>query len=61
MSRKHNTQHPGRGRSHYPERLAARGLTKTPTITSVENLRRRQATDEWLAAHPWIAANLGLR
>lgn len=58
MSRKHNTQHRDRGRSNYPERLANRGLTKAPTMPTVESLRSRQSRPEWLAAHPWIAENL---
>lgn len=58
MSRKYNAQHPDRGRSHYPSRLAARGLTKAPTMPSLDSLRSRQARPEWLALHPWIAANL---
>lgn len=46
MARKHNTKH-DRSRSHYPERLAARGLGKTPvmhpfvTPAEQESLRRK--------------------
>jgi hypothetical protein len=58
MSRKHNTQHPDRGRSHYPDRLAARGLTKAPTMPDLDRLRGRQTSADWLDAHPWIKANL---
>lgn len=32
MSRKHNTRH-RRSRSNYPNRLADRGLSRTPTMT----------------------------
>lgn len=32
MPRKHNTRH-NRGRSRYPQRLAARGLSRTPEMT----------------------------
>lgn len=42
MSRKHNTRHPERGRSNYPRRLGARGLTKAPQMPSLDNLRRKQ-------------------
>lgn len=42
MSRHHNTQHPDRTRSHYPERLDRRGLSKAPAMEPVENLRSRQ-------------------
>ena len=43
MSRKDNCKHPERGRSHYPARLAKRGLSKTPEMASLSNLRSRQA------------------
>lgn len=46
MSRKHNTQHPERGRSHYPERLAKRGLTKTPTMPTLDYLRAKQEREK---------------
>ena len=42
MSRHHNTRHPERGLSRYPQRLAARGLTKAPAMPTLENLRARQ-------------------
>lgn len=43
MSRKHNCPKRGRrNKSHYPERLTARGLTKAPQMESVEVLRARQ-------------------
>ena len=58
MSRHYNTQHPDRGRSHYPERLSNRGLTKTPTMPTLEYLHNKQTSVYWLAAHPAIVANL---
>jgi len=58
MARKHNTKHPDRGASHYPDRLAARGLSRPPALPTVESLRSRQARPEWLDAHPWVAVNL---
>lgn len=58
MSRKCNTKHPSRNRSHYGERLAARGLTKAPALPSVENLRTKQTRESWLTEHPSIVANL---
>jgi hypothetical protein len=58
MARKYNTRHPARGRSNYPARLARRGLTRAPALASVDSLRRRQATPDWLAAHPAIAESL---
>ena len=58
MSRHYNTQHPERSRSRYPARLAARGLTKTPAMPTLENLRHKQTADYWLDAHPAIADNL---
>jgi hypothetical protein len=58
MARKHNTKHPDRGASHYPDRLAARGLSRVPAMATVESLRKRQATPEWLAAHPWVPLNI---
>lgn len=45
MTKKYNGQHPERGRSRYPERLAARGLRKSPMLAEIEGdqgLRRRQ-------------------
>ena len=45
MSAKYNTKHPLRCRSHYPERLTARGLGKTPVMQPIEGstgLRARQ-------------------
>lgn len=57
MSRKHNTQHTERSRSHYADRLAARGLSKAPPMPSLEDLRRHQGKD-WLERHPWVVANI---
>ena len=42
MSRKHNCKHPRRGLSNYPERLARRGLHKTPIMESLASMRQRQ-------------------
>lgn len=42
MTTRHNTRHPDRVRSRYPERLARRGLTRAPAMESVEALRSRQ-------------------
>lgn len=42
MSRKHNTKHPERGRSNYPARLSARGLSRTPEMEDSATLRKRQ-------------------
>jgi hypothetical protein len=58
MARKHNVKHPDRGTSNYPARLSARGLSRAPALATVDSLRRRQATPDWLAAHPAIADNL---
>src|SRR5581483_7231102 len=41
MTRRFNTRH-FRKRSRYPERLAARGLSKAPMLESVDTLRARQ-------------------
>jgi hypothetical protein len=41
VSRKHNTQH-GRTPGGYRRRLEARGLSKTPTMPEVGDLRRKQ-------------------
>lgn len=38
MSRKHNARHE-RGKSHYPERLEARGLSKSPVMPDLDRLR----------------------
>jgi hypothetical protein len=44
MSRKHNTKHPERGRSHYPQRLTARGISSAGVrMMDLDLLRRRAA------------------
>jgi hypothetical protein len=43
MSRKHNAKH-SRSRSHYKDRLAARGLGKTPTM-------RKYASEDCTVKH----------
>ena len=53
MSGKCNTQHPDRSRSNYPLRLAKRGLTRTPEMESLENLRSRQERREEQTGAPW--------
>lgn len=53
MSRHHNTQHPERGRSRYPQRLEARGLRKSPVMTPVDVLRTRQARRVEETGVPW--------
>lgn len=53
MSRKHNTKHPERGRSGYPARLAARGLSKAPTMATVEHLRYIQNRRVEQTGYPW--------
>ena len=49
MARKHNCKH-NRTRSHYKERLAARGLSRTPRMTFYKDLyqgkRERDARDD---------------
>lgn len=43
--RKHHCKHPTRGHSHYPERLRARGLSKTPQLAPLDGnggLRTKQ-------------------
>jgi hypothetical protein len=42
MGRKYNCKHPGRGISNYPNRLARRGLSKSPTMEPLDRLRARQ-------------------
>ena len=56
MSRHHNTQHPDRARSHYPARLAARGLSKAPAMESVESLRARQEARQRRTGSPFPVA-----
>lgn len=53
MARKHNTKHLGRGRSHYPERLAKRGLSKAPALADPDQLRRTQQAREARGLPPW--------
>ena len=53
MSRKHNTQHPERARSNYPQRLAKRGLAKAPALEDVDRLRARQLARVDRGAQPW--------
>jgi hypothetical protein len=53
MSRKHNTNHPDRSRSNYPQRLANRGLSKAPALRSLEDLRRIQQARINRGALPW--------
>jgi hypothetical protein len=53
MSRHYNTQHPERGRSHYPDRLSARGLTKAPTMPKVEDLRKIQEARQRRTGSPF--------
>lgn len=45
MSRKHNTKHPTRVRSRYPLRLAKRGLSKAPSLPSLDWLRAKQTRE----------------
>lgn len=56
MSRKNCCKHPQRGRSHYPERLAKRGLNKTPEMASLTQLRSRQAARERDTGVPYVGA-----
>jgi hypothetical protein len=53
MSRHHNTRHPDRGRSHYPDRLTRRGLSRAPEMESVENLRSKQEARERRTGSPF--------
>jgi hypothetical protein len=58
-SRRHHSVKRGmRTRSNYRNALAKRGLVKAPALPALEYLRRRQATDDWLNAHPWIRDRL---
>lgn len=71
MSARYNGGHGGRSRryhvkhtralSHYRRRLEARGLTRAPALMPLDVLRRRQSTDAWLTAHPWVTVNLKAR
>ena len=42
MSRKYNCKHPDRGISKYIDRLRRRGLSKTPRMESLVDLKKRQ-------------------
>ena len=53
MSAKHNCKHPDRNKSHYPERLSKRGLSKAPQMEDVEVLRKRQERREEQTGVPW--------
>jgi len=53
MARKHNTRHPERARSRYPQRLARRGLSKSPVMASPENLRTAQERRTRETGSPW--------
>jgi len=53
MSRHYNARHPNRGRSHYPERLEARGLSKAPRMEPLEPLRKRQEARVERGEPPW--------
>lgn len=53
MSRKHNTEHPGRKASNYPARLQARGLTHPPALRSLEELRKIQDARWRRDGSPW--------
>jgi hypothetical protein len=47
-----------RARSHYRSRLESRGLARPPALIPLDVLRKRQASDAWLSAHPTIRDNL---
>jgi len=53
MTTKHNNSHPGRGRSHYRDRLAKRGLSKSPRLPDLEDLQRTQERREEATGFPW--------
>lgn len=54
MSRHYNTKHPDRGRSHYPERLDARGVTSASCrMRKLDDLRRIQRAREERTGVPW--------
>lgn len=53
MSRKYNTKHPERGRSNYPARLTARGLSKTPVMGDLDYLRNKQIRRVAEFGAPW--------
>lgn len=45
MSKKHNTKH-HRSKSHYPERLRKRGLSRTPKMTYYADLMARPKREQ---------------
>lgn len=54
MSRHYNCKHPDRVRSHYPERLIARGATSASVrMRKLDDLRRTQAAREDRTGSPW--------
>jgi hypothetical protein len=53
MSRHYCARHPSRGRSHYPERLEARGLSKAPRMEPLDPLRKRQEARVERGQPPW--------
>ena len=54
MSRKHNGRHQ-RSRSHYRDRLAARGITKGSDVEmpALDDLRKTQQARTRQQGHPW--------
>lgn len=58
MSRKHNTKHQ-RSRSHYKDRLVARGLSRTPLMTRYDAaiLQACQKREGRMTALGWYLAN----
>jgi hypothetical protein len=56
MSRHHNTRHPDRGRSRYPDRLTRRGLSRAPEMESPDNLRTRQEARIRRTGVPWATS-----
>jgi hypothetical protein len=53
MSKRHCCKHPARNRSHYPERLAARGFSRAPRMEPLDLLRRRQLARTDAGLPPW--------
>lgn len=53
MTKHHCTKHPTRSRSHYPERLTARGLSKAPHLEPLDLLRKRQEARVERGEPPW--------
>lgn len=57
LSKKHNCRHPERGRSGYPDRLAARGISSASVrMESLPVLRKRQLQRISLTGVPWTTA-----